>query len=787
MLILGIDKFFTQVDAGIYRTLARVYDIILDFSNGIGLNIVTNPLKEIQTTLYTLFGVFMTFRIAISLLNYLIDPDKISDKSVGTGKLITKIFLSIVLLMTLNSFIFPLMYKLQNALLDSDSIIYNIFPTNKESANEVGAKSSVLYEDVNALNENETLTCYYSYVYMRFPYIESGQTGSDPGYKMNGEATSVMYSYLTALDFYVCNIGTGTSGVGGGISGGTSSSVDKTSICVKTSNSSSNEFTLVFDDYELSNNLKEKILNDNSCPKGVSFSSFTNTYGSDNETLTKVDVTKLIFKNSDSHLVAGSSSLAETKEESKETYEDLTDTLGSYTEEEAKALGISYTGNYNKKIKYQESAEFAINMLNSFSEDPIDVKFLTDANETKKVANKVDNGEILLSTFMALIGGIIAIVFLFVICIEVVVRNIKLVFLEIISPIPVMSYMNPNDKVFESWLKQYTSTFASLFIQLLILKAGVFFMNTINFGSTFYSLLTYYGVFLFMKSAPGMIQKMFGLDASSGTFKDSFGLVKTGLGIGAGAVAGGVAGAITGMGSGMGISTIAGGLIGGAFRGAQGGASGKYLEGAQKQISKNKAAKMSNLNGGNWYQRTLSKIGMDSASRMDRSKRMVDLRNYEKAYEDFNKYKSSIDSVAESSNFYKDLSSMVDASGNKLFSTSELKKARAAFIETQISGSPNTITLTDRNGNTLTETIAIEGGKKSAIDATLRSAEIHRKNSDTIKDVAGTSAITSYASLDAADTAVSNAKNDVHNEILDITTSASYQAGAASRDSSNNK
>ena len=118
-------KWLAGVAIKLFRTVAKCFDIIINFSQGTALPTISMNIQSIQNTLYTLVAVFMAFRIAISLLTYLIDPDKMEDKSVGGIKLISKIAISLILLLTMNSFIFPLFNKVQEALLGKDSILNN--------------------------------------------------------------------------------------------------------------------------------------------------------------------------------------------------------------------------------------------------------------------------------------------------------------------------------------------------------------------------------------------------------------------------------------------------------------------------------------------------------------------------------------------------------------------------------------------------------------------------------------------------------------------------------------
>src|SRR5699024_9394384 len=102
--ILG---FFDFTDTGInllkslYGTLARVYDFLLQLASGTSANNFSSVIEGVTSTFYAIAGVFMLFRITISAVNMLINPDEISDKNAGGSKLITNIIVTIMLLFLL--------------------------------------------------------------------------------------------------------------------------------------------------------------------------------------------------------------------------------------------------------------------------------------------------------------------------------------------------------------------------------------------------------------------------------------------------------------------------------------------------------------------------------------------------------------------------------------------------------------------------------------------------------------------------------------------------------------
>ena len=121
-LLVGAETF-TGIVSFLYRTVATLYTSLLDMVNVFTNSDFSQTLNSMINNIYVLVGVFMLFRIGISLLNYLVDPGKLDDKKVGGGQLITHIIISVILLLSL-SFIFKWTNELQGILLDKNGILY---------------------------------------------------------------------------------------------------------------------------------------------------------------------------------------------------------------------------------------------------------------------------------------------------------------------------------------------------------------------------------------------------------------------------------------------------------------------------------------------------------------------------------------------------------------------------------------------------------------------------------------------------------------------------------------
>lgn len=119
----GIRNFFIVVDKGIYSLIGILYNIIVTLAE---IKIVEDTsIDMIANRLYSFIGIFMLFKVSFSLINYIINPDSVTDKEKGGAKMITNIVITFVLII-ITPFCFNLLTKAQSAILN-DNIIPTLF------------------------------------------------------------------------------------------------------------------------------------------------------------------------------------------------------------------------------------------------------------------------------------------------------------------------------------------------------------------------------------------------------------------------------------------------------------------------------------------------------------------------------------------------------------------------------------------------------------------------------------------------------------------------------------
>lgn len=158
--------------------------------------------------------------------------------------------------------------------------------------------------------------------------------------------------------------------------------------------------------------------------------------------------------------------------------------------------------------------------------------------------------------FLSTVAGILCFVLLLSLTVDVAIRVFKLLLLRLISPVAILSYIDPkSEKTFNNWVKAVATTFLDLFIRIAIISFIMLFISFIkdfDFTSTyngevsfvvqsFARLILFFGLFFFAKEAPKFITETLGIDSKNGGglfggFGKLMGGILGGVSIGAGAI-----------------------------------------------------------------------------------------------------------------------------------------------------------------------------------------------------------------------------------------------------------
>lgn len=221
----------------------------------------------------------------------------------------------------------------------------------------------------------------------------------------------------------------------------------------------------------------------------------------------------------------------------------------------------------------------------------------------ESITERADTGGVYKYQYMwplTLIAGIALVVILLGFAVDIAVRSFKLIVLQMIAPIPVMSYIDPKaskDGAFSQWLKSYASTYIEIFtklgsIYLLLLLLEKLFTSDdsqrlfTGMSGGFLKVFMIIGLFQFVKQAPKFIKDALGMKDSGGSMFGGLKSLGAAAGLVGGATAGLVGGAVGGAVSGVRAAQAAGGntgkkVLSGIGHGLTGAMSGLGRGGAQ--------------------------------------------------------------------------------------------------------------------------------------------------------------------------------------------------------------
>lgn len=136
---------------------------------------------------------------------------------------------------------------------------------------------------------------------------------------------------------------------------------------------------------------------------------------------------------------------------------------------------------------------------------------------------------------LAVIFGCFALYVIFLYCIDMGVRFVQLLFLQIIAPVAAISYIIPQkESMLNKWIKQVTTTYVDVFIRYAVLYFMLLIMSILSSSLDFYELsrngkqITIWlyifiimGLLIFVQRAPKLIEEL--LPKSSGAASIGFG------------------------------------------------------------------------------------------------------------------------------------------------------------------------------------------------------------------------------------------------------------------------
>ncbi len=144
-------ELFAAIDKVVYSLISFIYQIFFNVASSSLISGET--IKVLFSRIQLILGIAIVFRLAVTLISGIVNPDKITDNKSGAGKLVSKIIIALILLIMIvplnipdtdiadgsyeaqlnnNGILFGTLYELQNRIL-SDNTLAKLVLGNGES------------------------------------------------------------------------------------------------------------------------------------------------------------------------------------------------------------------------------------------------------------------------------------------------------------------------------------------------------------------------------------------------------------------------------------------------------------------------------------------------------------------------------------------------------------------------------------------------------------------------------------------------------------------------------
>ena len=410
---------FYSLDSIVYSLIPNVYALLIQITR---TSIFTQPeIHKFSLRVYELIGVFMLFKVTVSVVNYILNPDDFSDKEKGFTNIIKRIILSLVMLV-LAPFVFQEAFNLQAVILEENTIMNLVFGTPPTPA-EIDAGSS----------ERSSNSSYVD---------------------MAGRKIQFTLMYAFAQPNY-------------------------------------QEFS--GSNFDLMN-----------CE---------NTYAKDED------------NNYDFRM----SSI--TNDKSKFIYQLEPDCWGVYDPDTDAYVNDGTNGKLMQLFEENDAEAAYQNYAQGVAQQSFSLFFRKEV-----ITAKSEDGRYFVNYRFGISTAVgVATLYMFLMfCIDIAVRSIQWGFLQMISPIPILSYCDPKsskDGMFKKWLDKCKKVYLDLFIRLFALYFGIYIITLIGtfrdvvtgeeismMDNWILSIFMILGVLMFVKKLPDFLKETLALDGS-GMFK----------------------------------------------------------------------------------------------------------------------------------------------------------------------------------------------------------------------------------------------------------------------------
>ena len=135
VLIDAVRGIMFFIDSIVYGLIPSIYKLIVSLAN-VDLYSNNPAINALLKRIYIIIGIFMLFKLAFSVLRYIVDPNSFSDSAKGFTGLVRRVVIAIILLVSI-PFLFEKLYSFQEVILNNGILSNLILGTETYDANDM--------------------------------------------------------------------------------------------------------------------------------------------------------------------------------------------------------------------------------------------------------------------------------------------------------------------------------------------------------------------------------------------------------------------------------------------------------------------------------------------------------------------------------------------------------------------------------------------------------------------------------------------------------------------------
>lgn len=446
----SLRTMFAKADIFIAKMISKIYSLILQLAD---VNIVNQYVKDVIERVYGIIGLFMLFKLALIIINYIVDPEK----QQAVGNIVKRTIIALVLIPTV-PVVFEKAYELQGIILQNN-IIGNIIlgkpEQNEQGGGDEQGEMASISDEVSYLIFSNFLD-YNTSGALELAFSDCPNIFLEPD---NTTKTVGLNSYEYCCHGFLCP------------------GMPKCGYYLYYPAQRDHIYGWPDEDGNYPDSRDVYY----ACKSGDVYSEFG-----------KEHIKPIIFFDNWTHYCG--------IRDGKYIY----DLINKGREEKSVSTILSMeivTAIENDPMFYEGSKDKCLpadRQLNSDGDFVFDYNFLA-----------------------ATLSGIAVTFLLIIICVDIAIRTIKLAFLQVISPIPVISYIDVKDsKLFSGWVKESITTYLQLFIRLAVVFFSVLLFRwlseSVTNNTAIVNIFMIIGILLFTFQMPRLLCELFNLNKENG-------------------------------------------------------------------------------------------------------------------------------------------------------------------------------------------------------------------------------------------------------------------------------